>query len=146
MKVSRVMHMQAYLRNNIGDIRMSKSEILQSTSDTAVVSRIRHRRTISGRQLGVSVHRSAAGLAVTHASAVQDIQQIMSLGKKHAIITTLNSNTRKMLKGTHVCHREFMSMSGNNLLKETLGRSREHNIINIEKKEGHLSAPTVKEQ
>jgi hypothetical protein len=82
MRVSGVVHMQAYLLNSIDDIRTSESEILQSTSDTAVVSRIRHRRTISSRQLGVSVHRSAAGLAVAHASVVEDIQQLLSLRKK----------------------------------------------------------------
>jgi hypothetical protein len=53
----------------------------------------------------------STGLAVAHASVVQDIQQILSLRKKQAIITMLNGNTQKMMKRTHVYHREFLSKS-----------------------------------
>jgi hypothetical protein len=70
-------------------------------------------------------------LAVTHPGPVQNVQEILTLGEKEAITTMLNCNSQKMMKRTHISHREFLPKSCNNPVKETLGRSCEHNIINI---------------
>jgi len=41
-----IMHKQADLLDNIGDVRMSKSKILQSTSNTPILRRTRNRRSM----------------------------------------------------------------------------------------------------
>jgi len=75
------MHVQADLLNNILNVWFGEGEVLKSPSKTAVLTGIRDRDTIS-RKLGVSVHRSAARLAVTHTSSLQNIQHVLPLREK----------------------------------------------------------------
>jgi hypothetical protein len=89
MWLLRVMHMKTYLLDCISNVRTGESEILQSTSYTAELCRISHRNTL-GRQLGLSINRSAARLARTHTSTVQNIQHVLFLSKKETISATLN--------------------------------------------------------
>jgi hypothetical protein len=76
-----VMHVQANLLNCIGNIWPGEGEILESPSKTAVLTGICNRGTIS-RELGVSVHRSATQLAVTHTSSLQNIQHVLRGGAR----------------------------------------------------------------
>ena len=67
-----VVHVKVDLLNSICNIQASEGEVLKSSSYTAVMGGVSHRSPIS-RELGVSIHRGAARLAVTHTSTVQDI-------------------------------------------------------------------------
>ena len=73
-----VMHVKIDLLNGISNIQVSESEILEGPSYAAIMGGVRHRGPISG-ELGVSIHRGAAWLVVTHTSTVQNIQHILSL-------------------------------------------------------------------
>jgi hypothetical protein len=72
MRLSRIMHIQADLLNDICYIWMGEGEILQSTNNTAVLCGVGHRSTIS-RQLGVSINGRTARLAVTYTCMIQNI-------------------------------------------------------------------------
>ena len=111
-------------------IRANESEILEGPSYAAIMGGVRHRGPISG-ELGVSIHRGAAWLVVTHTSTVQNIQHILSLWEKQTVIGTLNIDTQKMMKRPHVCHRQFPAKSWNNVPEKTCRWGRKNNVINI---------------
>ena len=67
-----IMHMETDLLDSVGEVRPGEGEVLQSTSQTPIVSRIRHRITQISGQLRLSVDRSGAGLAISHPSPLQN--------------------------------------------------------------------------
>lgn len=89
-----VMHVKTNLLNGIGNIRTGESEILEGPSYAAIMDRVRYGGPISG-ELGVSIHRGAARLALTHTSTVKNIQHILSLGEEQTVISAVNSDTQK---------------------------------------------------
>jgi hypothetical protein len=109
---------------------MGEGEILKGTSDTAIVCGVGDCDTIS-RELGMSIHRGAAGLAVEHTSTFQNIQHILTLGEKQTVTMALNTNSEEMMKRSHVRHREFLAKSCDNPLKKTHGGGRQNNVIHI---------------
>jgi hypothetical protein len=58
--------------NSIRNIWTGEGEILKGASDTAIVCRVDDCDTIE-RELGVSIHRGTARLAVEHTSTFQNI-------------------------------------------------------------------------
>jgi hypothetical protein len=56
MRFPRVMHKQTDLLNNIGSVRTSQCQVLESTGETAVVCRISDRRSIGGRKLHAGIN------------------------------------------------------------------------------------------
>jgi hypothetical protein len=78
MRLPRVMHVEAHLLDSISNIWTSKSEILKSTSNTAVGGGVGDGSSI-GRKLGMSIHRGAARLAAKHTSTVKNVQNILTL-------------------------------------------------------------------
>jgi hypothetical protein len=86
------MHVKVDLLNSICTIQASEGEVLKSSSYTVVMGVVSHRSPIS-RELGVSIHRGAAWLAVTHTSMSQDIQHILSLREEQTIISAFNNDT-----------------------------------------------------
>jgi hypothetical protein len=130
MRFPGIMHVQADLLNCIGDIWPGEGEVQKSSSKTAVLAGIRNRGTIS-RELRVSIHRSAARLAVTHTSSLQNLQHILALREKKAVTSALNADTQKMVKRPHVCHRKFLAECCDNPVKKTRRGRSENNVINI---------------
>jgi hypothetical protein len=80
--------------NCIGDIWPGEGEVLKSPSKTAVLAGIGDRVTIS-KELRVSIHRSAACLAVIHTSPLQYLQHILALREKKTVTAALNTDTQK---------------------------------------------------
>jgi hypothetical protein len=115
---------------SIRNIRTGEGEILKSPSDAAIVSRVSDCDTIS-RELGMGIHRCTARLVVAHASTVKNIEHILTLGEKQAVLIALNTDAKEMVKLSHVRHREFLAESCDNPLKKTHGGSRQNNVINI---------------
>ena len=79
--LSRVMHVKTDLLDGVGNIRTREGEVLKGASNAAIVCRVGGSDTISG-ELGVSIHRGTAGLAVEHTNTFQNIQHILTLGEK----------------------------------------------------------------
>ena len=103
MRFPGIIHVQADLLNSIRNIWSGEGEILKGTSDTAIVCRVGDCDTIS-KELGVSIHRGAAGLAVEHTSTFQNIQHILTLGEKQTVMMALNTDSEEMMKRSHVHH------------------------------------------
>lgn len=71
-------------------------------------------------------------LAVQHANAFEDIQDVLSLLEKQAIKVTLNNNPQKLMKGTKSFICELMLKDDDDPVQEARRGGNEHNVINIQ--------------
>jgi hypothetical protein len=85
------MHVEAHLLDGIGDVRSSEDEVLQCPGKAPVAGRIGYRGTDDG-DLALRVHRGHAGLALGHASALEEVDSVLPLVKEHALGTTLDGD------------------------------------------------------
>jgi len=132
MAIPRIMHVEAHLLNCIRYVWSGEGEILQSTNQTAVLSRIADRCTISGGDLSMSVDRGAARLAVSHTSSLKHIQGVLPLRKKEALGTQLHCHTQEVVKDTKILHGEFLLESRDDARKKVHAGGSENNIIDIQ--------------
>src|SRR6185295_6289345 len=101
------MHVETDLLNSVGEVRPGEGEVLQSTGQTPVGSRISHRITQISRQLRLSVDWSGAGLAISHPSPFQNIEGVLSLVKEKTRRARLNSDTQEV-ELTEILHSELL--------------------------------------
>jgi hypothetical protein len=92
MWLSRGVHMKAHMLDGVGDVGAGEDEVLQSPGKTTIVGQISHRRANIGGDLALSVHRSRAGLTINHASSLEDVDGILSLGEEQALGPTLEGD------------------------------------------------------
>lgn len=78
MRFPRIMHIETNLLHRVGNVRTGERQILQGSSQTVIVSRIRHRVTSTGK-LGVSVDRCAAWLTSRHPGILKYVHGILTL-------------------------------------------------------------------
>ena len=107
VRLTRIVHMQANLLNNVSDIRSGESEVLQGTCKTPELRSDLNRWAIS-RQLGVGVHGSRARLALGHASALQDIQHVLPLREEKSCATAPDMHPQKVVQLTKILHAELL--------------------------------------
>ena len=94
--------MKTHLLYGVLNLWSSQSEILESTNNGPVECSIRSRRTIHGRELGLRINRCSGGLAVKHASTIQELMSVLPLMKKEAIRTTNNLDAEEVVQRTQV--------------------------------------------
>jgi hypothetical protein len=73
------MHVEAHLLDHIGDVESGKGEVLKSPSQATVGGWVADGGFRIGGDLGLSVDRCEAGLAVAHANALKDIPGVLPL-------------------------------------------------------------------
>ena len=105
--LARIMHVQANLLNSVSVIQPGECEVLQGTCKTPKLRGVLNRWTIS-RQLGVGVHGSRARLALGHASALQDIQHVLSLREEKACAMAPDMHPQKVVQLTKILHAELL--------------------------------------
>jgi hypothetical protein len=66
--------MQAHLLDDVCDVGPEEGEVLERAGQAPVGRRVGDRRPVVLRELRLSVDRRGAGLAVRHASPLQDIE------------------------------------------------------------------------
>ena len=86
--------MEIDLLDSVGEVRPGEGEVLQSTSQTPVGSRISHRITQNSGQLRLSADRSGAGLSISHPSPLQNIKCVLPLVKEKIRRARLNSDAQ----------------------------------------------------
>jgi hypothetical protein len=86
IRFTRIVHVETHLLDCVGDVRLGEGDILESPSQAAVGSRVTDRGTHVREDLGLSVHRHGAGLAVAHASALKDIPSALALVQEEAVV------------------------------------------------------------
>src|SRR6185503_19295392 len=120
------MHVEADLLNSVGEVRPGEGEVLQSTGQTPVGSRISHRITQISRQLRPSVDWSGAGLAISHHSPLQNIEGVLPLLKENTRRARLNSDAQEVVELTEILHSKLLLQRGDDTLKQLLTGSCEH--------------------
>src|SRR6185437_2863122 len=139
------MHMETDLLDSVGEVRPGEGEVLQSTSQTPVGSKISHRITQISGQLRLSVDRSGAGLAISHPSPLQNIECVLPLVQEKTRRARLNSDAQEV-ELTEILHSKLLLQRGDDTLKQPLTRGCEHNVINVEQQIGSLIPTAVDEE
>jgi hypothetical protein len=85
MRLTRVVHVEAHLLDRIGNVGPGEGEVLESPSQAAVGSRVADGGRHVGEDLGPSVDRCGAELAVAHASTLKDVSSILALVEEEAV-------------------------------------------------------------
>jgi hypothetical protein len=98
MRLTRIMHEETHLLNNIGDVRTSQSKILKSAGETPILGSILNRITICGRQLGTSVDGCRCRVTFSHSSTLKEIHRILALGQKKSISRTSDRDPEEVMK------------------------------------------------
>lgn len=76
--------MEAHLLDCVGDVIADEDEVLKSPNETAEIHRVDNWHAVSGRKHGANVNGSGAGLAINHASVVQDVKAALVLTEEKA--------------------------------------------------------------
>lgn len=109
------MHVQADLLNGIGNVRAGERQILESTSNAAVGRRVNDMGTSSSK-LGRSVHGHQGRVARAHASTLENLESVPSLGKEHPMGITSNGKAEEVMKLSQVGHGKLDRESGDDAL------------------------------
>ena len=109
------MHIKTGLLDSKGNFRPCNSKVLESIYKATIKSRIREGFTIRGK-FGTSIYKSARVLAIKHASTIEKINNILTLGKEKIRGVTKNRNAQKMMKQTEIIHGEFRAKKSDNVI------------------------------
>lgn len=89
--------MEAHLLDCVGDVIADEGELLKSPDETVEIHRVDNWHAVSGRKLGANVNGSGAGLAINHASVVQDVEAALALTEEKAIGPPGDTNNKEMM-------------------------------------------------
>jgi hypothetical protein len=78
------------------------------------------------------INWSGADIAVHHARALQDIQDVLPLRKEQAVGVSSDGDAEKKVKCAEVLEGKFPLKSRNGPAKELLGGGRQNNVVDIE--------------
>jgi hypothetical protein len=98
-----VMDVKAHQLNYV-DVRPGEGEVLERTVQGMVGSRLAHRGTHVGGDLGLSVHHHGVGFAIAHASALKDILSILVLLQQEVVVLLIHYDVEEVEEGTQVLH------------------------------------------
>jgi hypothetical protein len=97
MKLPRSVHMQAHLLDGVCDVGPREGEVLECAGQAPVGRRVGDRRPVVLRELRLSVDRRGAGLAVRHASLLQDVDSVLALVEEETLWPTLGGDAKEVV-------------------------------------------------
>jgi hypothetical protein len=112
MVIPRGVHMQAQLLDGVGNVRPREGDVLEHVGQALVGRRVGHRGPVVHRELCLSVDRRGAGLAVGHASPLQDVDGILALVEEETLGPALGGDAEEVAEGPQVLHRK-LPLKGN---------------------------------
>ena len=93
MGLPRGVHMEAHLLGGVGDVGPGEGEVLERVGQASIGHSVCDRGPVVLRELRLSVDRRGVGLAVGHASPLQDANGILALRP------TLGDDAEEVVKG-----------------------------------------------
>jgi hypothetical protein len=123
------MHVEAHLLDRIVDVRPGEGEVLESPGQAAVGNRVAHTPHVRG-DLGLSVDRCGAGLAVDHGNTLKNILSVLALVKGEAIWSLLD--VEEVVERVETLHRELLLKSCSGTLKQLRARGGEDDVVEVE--------------
>jgi hypothetical protein len=97
VRLPRIVHVEAYLLDGVGDVGPGEDEVLKCPGNAPVAGRIGDRGA-GGGDLALRVHRGRTGLALGHASALEEVDGVLALVKEHALGTTLDGDPQEVME------------------------------------------------
>jgi hypothetical protein len=97
MGLSRSVHMQAHLLDDVCDVGPGEGEVLERAGQAPVGRRVGNRRPIVLRELRLSVDRCGARLAVRHASPLQDVDGVLALVEEETLGPALGGDAEEVV-------------------------------------------------
>jgi hypothetical protein len=99
MGLPRSVHMQTHLLDGVCDVRPGEIEVLKRAGQAPVGRRVGDQEARRLRELRLSVDRRGAGLAVRHASLLQDIDGVLALVEEETLRPTLGGDAEEVVEG-----------------------------------------------
>ena len=82
--------------NSVGDVGPREGEVLEGACQAPVRRRISDRGAVVFRELRLGVNRRGAGLAVGHASPLQDVEGVLTLMQEESLGPTFGSDAEEV--------------------------------------------------
>jgi hypothetical protein len=146
MRFPRSMHVETCLLNSMSNVWVSERQVLESTSIATVLCGISEKRTLCGRKFAAHINGSGAGVALDHASTLQELNGILALRKDHARRRPSDRDPEKEGQGAKICHGELGVKPLRELLKKKVGRGGDDDVVHIEKYVGVLLSMAIDEE
>jgi hypothetical protein len=115
MGLTAVMHVEAHLLDRVGNV------------GPGVTDRPPH----VGGDLGLSVDRRGAGLAVAHASTLKNVSSILALVEEETVRPLLYWDAEEVVERAEV-HRELLLKSCSGMLEKLHARGGEDDVVDVE--------------
>jgi hypothetical protein len=126
-----IMHVEANLLDDVGDVGAGERQVLEGPSEAPEVSRISNRRPGLGRDLDLRVHWCQNRLAVHHASSLKNIESKLMLSEEESASLMLYGDPQEVMEGPEILHGEFLLEGRYGLLQKCCAGSGEDIVINI---------------
>jgi hypothetical protein len=97
VRLPRIVHVEAYLLDGVGDVGLGEDEVLKCPGDAPVAGRIGDQGAGS-RDLALRVHRGRVGLALGHTSALEEVDDVLALVKEQALGTALDGDPQEVME------------------------------------------------
>jgi hypothetical protein len=144
--LSRVMHVEAHLLDRVGDVGPGEGEVLEGSDQAVIGDWVTDGGAGVRGDLGLSVDRRGARLAVTHANALKDILSVLALVEEEPVDLLLHRDAEEVAEGAEVLHGELLLESCSGTLKQLQARSCEDDVIDVEEQVYNVSTATIDEQ
>ena len=93
-------HVKAHLLDRVGDVGPGEGEVLESLDEALVGRHVADWSVVVVGELRLSVDRRGAGLAVGHASPLQNVHGVLALMKEEALGTPLHDDPKEVVERT----------------------------------------------
>jgi hypothetical protein len=97
------------------------------------------------RELRLGVNRRGAGLAVGHASPLQDVEGVLTLMQEETLGPVFGSDAEEVMERPQVLHRKLPLEGDDGALQEVGGRGGEDNVVDVEEVDEVLASSVDKE-
>jgi hypothetical protein len=107
VRLAGIMHEQAHLLNDIGQIGLCQSEVLEGTGKTLVLGGVSHQGACGGGQLVLRVHWRGSGMAFRHANSLEKVNGILTLRQEQPRVVAHHGDAKEVVKVSKIRHGEL---------------------------------------
>jgi hypothetical protein len=102
-----VVHEQTHLLHRMREVRARQCQVLQRTSEAAVLARIDDGEPIGAGQFCLGVEGSGNGVAVAHVGTLQKLKSVLVLRQEQPLRCAVDIDAEEVVKGTQITHGEL---------------------------------------
>jgi hypothetical protein len=99
--------MKAHLLDGVGDVGLGEGEVLERTCQAPIQRPVGDQGPVDLRELRLGVNRRGAGLAVGHASPLQNVGGVMTLVQGETLVPRFGSDAEEVMERPQVLHRKL---------------------------------------